>query len=86
MVTDLSATTMLHIIDNFLPASALPDLRDLCDIHWRLKEEHDADACIAAALWELGMDVTSPKPCAVDISLKANVVILQTSSMTKSSC
>ena len=44
MAADLSATTMLHIIDNLLPASALQDLRDLCDIHGRLKEEHDGDA------------------------------------------
>ena len=44
MAADLSATTMLHIIDNHLPASALQDLRDLCDIHGRLKEEHDGDA------------------------------------------
>ena len=35
---------MLQIIDNLLPASALQDLRDLCDIHGRLKEEHDGDA------------------------------------------
>ena len=35
---------MLHVIDNLLPASALQDLRDLCDIHGRLKEEHDGDA------------------------------------------
>ena len=35
---------MLHIIDNLLPDSALQDLRDLCDIHGRLKEEHDGDA------------------------------------------
>ena len=44
MAADLSATTMLHIIDNLLPDSALQDLRDLCDIHGRLKEEHDGDA------------------------------------------
>ena len=44
MAADFSATTMLHIIDNLLPASALQDLRDLCDIHGRLKEEHDGDA------------------------------------------
>ena len=44
MAADLSATTMLHIIDNLLPSSALQDLRDLCDIHGRLKEEHDGDA------------------------------------------
>lgn len=44
MAADLSATTMLHIIDNLLPASALQDLRDPCDIHGRLKEEHDGDA------------------------------------------
>ena len=44
MAADHSATTMLHIIDNLLPASALQDLRDLCDIHGRLKEEHDGDA------------------------------------------
>ena len=44
MAADLSATTMLHIIDNLLPASALQDLRDLCDIHGQLKEEHDGDA------------------------------------------
>ena len=35
---------MLHIVDNLLHASALQDLRDLCDIHRRLKEEHDGDA------------------------------------------
>ena len=35
---------MLHIVDNLLHASALQDLRDLCDIHGRLKEEHDGDA------------------------------------------
>ena len=35
---------MLHVIDNLLPASALQDLRDLCDIHGRLKEQHDGDA------------------------------------------
>ena len=44
MAADLSATTMLHIIDNLLPTSALQDLRDLCDIHGLLKEEHDGDA------------------------------------------
>ena len=44
MSADLSVTTMLHIIDDLLPASALQDLRDLCDIHGRLKEEHDGDA------------------------------------------
>ena len=35
---------MLHVIDNLLAASALQDLRDLCDIHGRLKEQHDGDA------------------------------------------
>ena len=35
---------MLHVIDNLLPTSALQDLRDLCDIHGRLKEQHDGDA------------------------------------------
>ena len=35
---------MLHVIDNLLPASTLQDLRDLCDIHGRLKEQHDGDA------------------------------------------
>ena len=35
---------MLHIVDNLPHASALQDLRDLCDIHGRLKEEHDGDA------------------------------------------
>ena len=35
---------MLHVIDNLLPASALQDLRDLYDIHGRLKELHDGDA------------------------------------------
>ena len=44
MAADLSATTMLQIIDNLLPSSALQDLRDLCDIYGRLKEEHDGDA------------------------------------------
>ena len=32
---------MLHVIDNLLPTSALQDLRDLCDIHGQLKEQHD---------------------------------------------
>ena len=35
---------MLHVIDNLLPASALQDLRDLCDIHGRLKQQHSGDA------------------------------------------
>ena len=35
---------MLHVIENLLPASALQDLRDLCYIHGRLKEQHDGDA------------------------------------------
>ena len=35
---------MLHVIDNLLPASTLQGLRDLCDIHGRLKEQHDGDA------------------------------------------
>ena len=34
---------MLYVIDNLLPANALQDLRDLCDIHGRLKEQHDGD-------------------------------------------
>ena len=44
MAADFSASTMLHVIDNLLPDSALQDLRDLCDIHGRLKEQHDGDA------------------------------------------
>ena len=44
MVADLSASTMLHVIDNLLPDSALQGLRDLCDIHGRLKEQHDGNA------------------------------------------
>ena len=44
MAADLSATTMLHIIDDLLPSSALQDPRDLCDFHSRPKEEHDGDA------------------------------------------
>ena len=44
MAADLSASTMLHVIHNLLPDSALQDLRDLCDIHGRLKEQHDGDA------------------------------------------
>ena len=35
---------MLHVIDNLLPASALQDLRDLCDVHGWLKQQHDGDA------------------------------------------
>ena len=35
---------MLHVIDNLLPASALQDLRDLCDIHGGIKVQHDGDA------------------------------------------
>ena len=38
MAADFSATTMLHIIDDLLPASPLQDLRDLYGIHGRLKE------------------------------------------------
>ena len=44
MAADLSASTMLHVIHNLLPDSALQDLRDLCDIHGWLKEQHDGDA------------------------------------------
>ena len=44
MAADLSASTMLHVIDSLLPDSALQDLHDLCDIHGRLKEQHDGDA------------------------------------------
>ena len=36
MAADLSASTMLHVIDNLLPYSALQGLRDLCEIHGRL--------------------------------------------------
>ena len=35
---------MLHIIDNLLPTKALQELRDLCDIHGRLKQQHSGDA------------------------------------------
>ena len=44
MVADLSATTMLNVIVNLLPASALQDLHDFCDIYGRLKEQHDGEA------------------------------------------
>ena len=35
---------MLHVVDNLLPTTALKELRDLCDIHGRLKEQHAGDA------------------------------------------
>ena len=35
---------MLHVIDDLLPTNALQELRDLCDIHGRLKEQHSGDA------------------------------------------
>ena len=35
---------MLHIIDNLLPTKALQELRDLCDIHGRLRQQHSGDA------------------------------------------
>ena len=35
---------MLHVIDNLLPTDVLQELRDLCDIHGRLKEQHSGDA------------------------------------------
>ena len=34
---------MLHVIDNLLPRNALEELRDLCDIHGRLKQQHAGD-------------------------------------------
>ena len=35
---------MLHVVDNLLPINALQELRDLCDIHGRLKQQHSDDA------------------------------------------
>ena len=35
---------MLHVVDNLLPINALQELRDLCDIHGRLREQHSGDA------------------------------------------
>ena len=35
---------MLHVVDNLLPATALQELRDLCDIHGRIKQQHHGDA------------------------------------------
>jgi len=35
---------VLHVIDNLLPTNALQELRDLCDIHGRLKAQHSGDA------------------------------------------
>jgi len=35
---------VLHVIDDLLPANALQELRDLCDIHGRLREQHSGDA------------------------------------------
>ena len=77
MAADLSATTMLHIIDNLLPAKALQDLRDLCDIRGRLKEEHDGDAqfswrpdtgsprSIPQRLSKPSSTTTSTRPCSL---------------------
>lgn len=31
---------MLHVVDNLLPISALKEIRDLCDIRWRLNDQH----------------------------------------------
>ena len=33
---------MLHVVENLLPTTALNELRDLCDIPGRLKEQHSA--------------------------------------------
>ena len=35
---------MLHVVDKLLPATALQELRDLCDIHGRIKQQHHGDA------------------------------------------
>ena len=35
---------MLHVVDNLLPTEALQELRDLCDIHGRVREQHSGDA------------------------------------------
>ena len=35
---------MLHVVDNLLQPEELQRLRDLCDIHGRLREQHSGDA------------------------------------------
>ena len=34
---------MLQVVDNLLPPIALQELRDLCNIHERLKQQHPSD-------------------------------------------
>ena len=35
---------MLHVVDNLLPPDVLQELRNLCDIHGRLKQQHSGEA------------------------------------------
>ena len=35
---------MLHVVDNLLSADALQELRELCEIHGQIREQHDGDA------------------------------------------
>ena len=35
---------MLHVVDNLLSAHALQELRELCEIHGQIREQHDGDA------------------------------------------
>ena len=34
---------MLHVVDNLLSADALQELRELCEIHGQIREQHDGD-------------------------------------------
>ena len=49
---------MLHVADALLPDAQLNGLRDLCDAHAVLLEEHDGDPCSAGNLKR-----AMPDPC-----------------------
>ena len=51
---------MLHLADALLPDALLNGLRDLCDAHADLLDEHDGDACSAGNLKR-----AMPDPCTV---------------------
>ena len=51
---------MLHVVDNLLPINALQELRDLCDIHGRLREQHSGDAQFS---WRPEAETGVPRTC-----------------------
>ncbi len=54
---------MLHVVDNLLPPDVLQELRNLCDIHGRLKQQHSGEALFS---WrpESGEPRSLPPPAA----------------------